>query len=184
MARPSAAAGGPSDAPRTGTGTTGSAVGPDPSADTDVRTSINATPDTTFAVVSGDVVSTDLRAGVDGLEVQEVPERAQAPIKWPRPDRPTLAWVAVAVVGLVIALVVPASIVPPSATDPQVGRIWLAFSFTVLGAVVMLVAAAAMWRRTREPLVLVMGAVPAFTVLVGGIILAMTKVFETRGYGT
>jgi hypothetical protein len=39
--------------------------------------------------------------------------RAQAPIRWPHPDRPALALFGVWAFGLVVALLVPALIVPP-----------------------------------------------------------------------
>ena len=69
-------------------------------------------------------------------------ERAQAPIRWPRPDRFTLGLIAVWVIGLVIALAVPATIVPPTARHPSTGQTWFAFLFTVIGALIMLTVAA------------------------------------------
>ncbi|HYY11391.1 MAG TPA: hypothetical protein VE781_10650 [Kineosporiaceae bacterium] len=59
--------------------------------------------------------------------------RAQAPIRWPRPDRRTLVLVVVWVIGVVIALAVPAAIVPPNEKHPSAGQTWLAFAFTMGG---------------------------------------------------
>ena len=59
--------------------------------------------------------------------------RAQAPIRWPRPDKFTLGLIVAWVVGLLIALAVPAAIVPPNEKHPSAGQTWLAFAFTMGG---------------------------------------------------
>jgi hypothetical protein len=107
--------------------------------------------------------------------------RAQAPIRWPRPDGITLVLIAIWVVGLLIALAVPALIVPPSATNPNVGRTWFAFLFTVIGAAIMLGVSLTQFRRTRDGTTLTFGSVAAITVFLGGIILVATKL--GGGYG-
>jgi hypothetical protein len=126
------------------------------------------------------------RPGSGDPEAQQglVPEgRAQAPIRWPRPDRPTVVYTGMWVLGLLVALIVPAIIVPPNERNPPAGQIWLAFAFTAVGAVIMILAASRLWRSQREPVVMVMAAVPAFAVIVGGLILAFTKLFDSRGFG-
>src|SRR3954468_176511 len=87
-------------------------------------------------------------------------ERAQAPIRWPHPDRLTLALIVVWVVGLIIALAVPALIVPPTAQHPSTGQTWFAFSFTLIGVVIMLVASVVHYRREHDPSIFTLAASP------------------------
>jgi hypothetical protein len=109
--------------------------------------------------------------------------RAQAPIRWPRPDRFTLGLIAVWVVGLVISLAVPATIVPPTARNPSPGQTWLAFLFTMIGTTIMLTVSAIQYRRKRDPSVLTLGGVSAVAVILGGIILVATKLGGGMGQG-
>ncbi len=109
--------------------------------------------------------------------------RAQAPIRWPRPDRFTLALVAVWVVGLVVALAVPAGIVPPTEKNPSTSRTWFAFLFTMIGASIMLAATVVQYRRKHDPAVLTLGGVSAVAVVLGGIILVATKLGGGVGQG-
>lgn len=109
--------------------------------------------------------------------------RAQPPIRWPHPDRFSLALAGLWLVGLIVALFVPAMFVPPNAQDPEPAAVWTAFSFTGVGAALMLVAAGLMWRRSRDPMVLVFGGVPAFACVAGGVVLTATKLFESFGPG-
>jgi uncharacterized membrane protein SirB2 len=110
-------------------------------------------------------------------------ERAQAPIRWPRPDGFTLAMIVLWVVGLIIALAVPALIVPPTARHPSVGQTWFAFAFTLLGALIMLAASTLHYRRERDTSVLTLATVSAIAVVVGGIILVATKLGGGYGQG-
>jgi predicted membrane channel-forming protein YqfA (hemolysin III family) len=107
--------------------------------------------------------------------------RAQAPIRWPRPDASSVVLGVIYVIGLIIALAVPALIVPPSSTHPQVGRAWFAFLFTVIGAGLMLVSALIHFRRKRDGTILTLACVSAISVFLGGIILVATKL--GGGYG-
>jgi hypothetical protein len=108
-------------------------------------------------------------------------DRAQAPIRWPRPDAASVVLGVIYAIGLVIALAVPALIVPPSTTHPQVGRTWFAFLFTVIGAGTMLVASLLHFRRKRDGTVLTLATVSAISVFLGGIILVAVKL--GGGYG-
>jgi predicted membrane channel-forming protein YqfA (hemolysin III family) len=101
--------------------------------------------------------------------------RAQAPIRWPRPDRTVVTLIVTYLIGLIIALVVPALIVPPRSEHPEVGRAWFAFLFTVIGAGIMLVSALLHFRHERDGTILSLATVSAITVLLGGIILVAVK---------
>ena len=110
-------------------------------------------------------------------------ERAQAPIRWPRPDAFTLVLIVAWFVGLIIALAVPALIVPPTAQHPSTGETWFAFLFTVIGAVIMLTVSTLHYRREREFTVATRASVCAIAVVVGGIILVATKLGGGVGQG-
>ena len=110
-------------------------------------------------------------------------ERAQAPIRWPRPDRFTLGLIVAWFVGLIIALAVPATIVPPTAQHPSTGQTWFAFLFTVIGALIMLTVSTLHYRREHEFTVATMATVCAIAVVVGGIILVATKLGGGAGQG-
>jgi predicted membrane channel-forming protein YqfA (hemolysin III family) len=101
--------------------------------------------------------------------------RAQAPIRWPRPEARSVVLGVIYFVGLIIALAVPALIVPPRSTHPQVGRAWFAFLFTVIGAALMLVSALLHFRHRRDGTILTLATVSAISVLLGGIILVAVK---------
>ncbi len=101
-------------------------------------------------------------------------QRAQAPIRWPHPDSTTLTAIALWVVGLVIALLVPAAIVPPGSETAEPSKIWTAFAVSVVGAAIMLGATVFYWRRRGDAAVLILGLVPAFSTVVGGVIFATT----------
>jgi hypothetical protein len=102
-------------------------------------------------------------------------DRAQAPIRWFHPDAPTVFLVGLWAAGVIVALFVPALIVAPTAKHPPTSSVWTAFGLTVVGTVVMVLAAGGLWRRSKDPAVLVMGIVPAVVCIAGGLILAATK---------
>ncbi len=109
----------------------------------------------------------------------ETEVRHQPPIRWPHPDGTTLGLVALWVVGLALALLVPALIVSPTARTAPPGQAWAAFGCTFLGCLVMFGVSLVMWRRNKDAAVLVFGGVPAIACLAGGIILATAKVTGT-----
>lgn len=100
--------------------------------------------------------------------------RAQPPIRWPRPDAPTIIAVLLWVVGLVIALAVPAAIVPPGSRDADPRDVWTAFAVSVVGAAIVLFSMGSVYKRRNEPSALILGLVPAFAVVTGGVIFATT----------
>ncbi|HET9657048.1 MAG TPA: hypothetical protein VFP72_16975 [Kineosporiaceae bacterium] len=106
----------------------------------------------------------------------QVEERAQPPIKWPHPTRIGTLTLAMWVAGLLVALLIPAAIVPPTQNTATPGAAWSAFAVTVLGAGLMIAATIWSWRKTKDAGVLILGFVPGTTVIVGGILLATVKV--------
>ncbi len=102
-------------------------------------------------------------------------ERAIAPIRWPHPDKRSWALLGLWVAGMFVAVFVPALIVPPGAVSPPTGEVWLAFSVTVLGALMMITSAFGFWRRYHDHSIAVFGGVPAAAVLFGGLIIVTTK---------
>jgi hypothetical protein len=105
--------------------------------------------------------------------------RAQAPIRWPRPDGVGtvlfLAWL----VGVIVALAVPGLIVNPGAETAPTRDILLAGGLTVVGCLIMIVSSYVAYRRSGEIALVMLGGVPAFSCLAGGIILAATKLTAT-----
>jgi hypothetical protein len=110
-----------------------------------------------------------------GHDVGSDENLTQAPIRWPRPDRTVVVLIATYVIGLIIALLVPALIVPPKSEHPEVGRAWFAFLFTVIGAAIMLVSALLHFRHERDGTILTLATVSAISVFLGGIILVAVK---------
>lgn len=104
-------------------------------------------------------------------------ERAVPPVKWPHPGWPTIAAILVWFAGMLLAVLVPAIIVPPTQDQAEAGRVLLAFSCTLAGAVVMAVVGWLLHRWHNAPLAWSFGMVPAVTVTVGGIIMAASKYF-------
>ncbi|MFP5347722.1 MAG: hypothetical protein ACLGIA_11940 [Actinomycetes bacterium] len=104
-------------------------------------------------------------------------DRAVAPVKWPHPGWPTLAMIGIWVVGMFIAVFVPALIVPPTEVGAPGSKVLLAFLATVVGAIVMAVVGSILHKWHNAPLAWSFGLVPAVAVVIGGMIIAMTKLF-------
>jgi hypothetical protein len=106
-------------------------------------------------------------------------ERAQPPIRWPRPDAVGVVLILLWLAGVALALFVPALIVSPGKeVAPTEDVVW-ALVCTVVGTLVMMTTAYILYRRTREVGFAVLGAVPAFSCLAMGIVLAATKLTGT-----
>jgi hypothetical protein len=111
--------------------------------------------------------------------VREHDNRAQAPIRWPRPDGVGIALFLVWLVGVVVALAIPGLIVNPNEETAPRNDVLLAGGLTVVGCLVMIVASYVAYRRSGEIALVMLGGVPAFSCLAGGIILAATKLTAT-----
>jgi predicted membrane channel-forming protein YqfA (hemolysin III family) len=113
--------------------------------------------------------------GSQPMAVQRV-ERAQPPIRWPHANRSGVLTIALWGLGLLVALLIPALIVPPYQKTATVTAAWTAFAFTVIGALCMVAATAWHYRRTKDSGILILGLVPGGAVIVGGVILATVKI--------
>jgi len=101
--------------------------------------------------------------------------QAQPAIRWPRPSAPSLAYVTLWAVGGLVSLVVPLLIVPVGTASTSAASAWTAYAFTVLGAVIMLVAASLLFRRTKEAGLFIVGSIPAVVMVIGGVIMVTVK---------
>jgi hypothetical protein len=115
---------------------------------------------------------------------QAPPERgrdnkAQAPIRWPKPNRVAVSFFLVWLVGVILALPLPGFIVNPGEETAPTEDILLAGGLTVVGCLIMMVSAYVFYRRTGEIAAVMFGAVPAFSCLAGGVIIAATKLTAT-----
>jgi hypothetical protein len=106
-------------------------------------------------------------------------ERAQPPIRWPKPDGIGIVLLLLWVAGVVFALAVPAFIVSPGETVAPTADVVWALVCTVAGTLVMMVSAYILYRRSGEVGYAVLGAVPAASCLAMGIVLAATKLTGT-----
>lgn len=103
------------------------------------------------------------------------PEPVMAPVRWPHPGRAVLVLIGVWMVGLALAVVVPALIVPPGAATAPTGDVLLALVSTVVGAAVMIGVGLVFLRRHEDPVATAFGVVPGVTLIAGGLIMAATK---------
>jgi hypothetical protein len=102
-------------------------------------------------------------------------DKALAPIRWPHPGWKTLSLIGLWMVGGLLAVFVPALIVPPTAGRAPTGEVLAALSCTLAGAAVMAGVGFTFLRRHEDPVALAFGVVPAITVTIGGLIMAATK---------
>ena len=105
--------------------------------------------------------------------------RSQAPIRWPKLNPIDTVLVLIWAAGVAVALLAPMLFVRPGELTAPAGDIIQALTCTAVGSLVMLVSSYILFRRTAEVGVFVLGGVPAFTCLAGGIILAATKLTGT-----
>jgi hypothetical protein len=94
----------------------------------------------------------------------------------PKPPASSLVSLVVILAGYAFSLIAPFFVVGPSQDDAPTGRIWLAFSLTAIGVAVAIVTSAVEYVRTRNWSWLIVGIVPALTLLMCGAILAAAKV--------
>lgn len=132
-----------------------------------------ASADSSPTVVRRDDGTLDVRpSGEDGVHIEG---RATAPMRWPHPSLSEVAYVGLWLIGLIVALFVPALFVGPTEESAPAGKIWTAFAFTGVGCLIMLAAAALLWRRSKDASVMVFGGVPAVACIAGGVVLVATK---------
>jgi hypothetical protein len=94
----------------------------------------------------------------------------------PKPPASSLVSLVVILAGYVFSLAAPVFVVGPSETDAPTRKIWLAFALTVIGVLVAIVTSSVEYVRTRNWSWLIIGIVPALTLLMCGAILAAAKV--------
>lgn len=94
----------------------------------------------------------------------------------PRPPASSLVSLAVILVAYVLSMAVPFFIVGPAEKEAPTGRIWIAFACTVVFVLVAIVTSMVEYLRTRNWSWLMIGIVPALTLLMCAAILAATKV--------
>jgi hypothetical protein len=94
----------------------------------------------------------------------------------PKPPASSLVSLIVILAGYVFSLVAPVFVVGPNQHDAPTGKIWFAFALTVVGVLVAVVTSAIEYLRTKNWSWLVIGIVPALTLLLCGAILAAAKV--------
>jgi ABC-type transport system involved in multi-copper enzyme maturation permease subunit len=94
----------------------------------------------------------------------------------PKPPASSLASLVVILAAYVFSLVAPVLVVGPTEKDAPTGRIWLAFTLTAVGVLVAIVTSAIEYVRTKNWSWLIVGIVPALTLLMCGAILAAAKV--------
>jgi hypothetical protein len=105
---------------------------------------------------------------------QQPGERHVAPIRWPKLSGPSVGLFVVWVVGVLVATVIPALIVPPGG-NASTGKVLTAFAFTVVGVAIMAAMGATLYRRHQERGLLVFTVVPTATFILGGLILMSLK---------
>ncbi len=104
-------------------------------------------------------------------------ERSVAPFRRPRPSRAGAALMGVWALGGVFGAGAPALLVPPNSDGASLGRLLAAFSLTLAGVAVMVLAIVALYRRGRDSGVLVLAVVPTGVLLAGGMMMLGTQLF-------
>ena len=94
----------------------------------------------------------------------------------PKPPASSLASLVVILGGYLFSLAAPFFVVGPTEKDAPTGKIWLAFTLTAVGVLVAIVTSAIEYARTKNWSWLIVGIVPALTLLMCGAILAAAKV--------
>jgi hypothetical protein len=92
-----------------------------------------------------------------------------------KPPKSSLVELALVAVAYVFALVAPSFVVSPSDTSASGTRIAVATGLTVIGALAGSAVAMIAYRRTRNFSWLVIGSVPALTLIILAVIMAGTK---------
>ena len=99
---------------------------------------------------------------------------AHRPTRWPHPDALSLVLFGGWVVGILVATVIPYSLVPPTTRDPDTVRVWTAFGVTLVGIVIFVVSGLLLSRHIKSQAAVVMALVPVVSIGAGSIILTAT----------
>ena len=99
---------------------------------------------------------------------------AHRPTRWPHPDALSLVFFAGWVVGVLVATVIPYSLVPPTSLDPDPARVWTAFGVTLVGIVIFVVSGMLLSRHVKSQAAMIMALVPVVSIGAGSIILTAT----------
>jgi hypothetical protein len=94
----------------------------------------------------------------------------------PKPPASSLVSLAIILAGYVLSMAAPVLVVSPGQDDAPTSKIWTAFTLTVVFVLVAVVTSSIEYVRTRNWSWLIIGTVPALTLLLCGAILAATKV--------
>ncbi len=104
--------------------------------------------------------------------------RARPRTAWPRVDAVLVGAVLLWLLGLAVAVVVPALIVPPqggmASMETTPSEVGAAFAVTLLGIAIFTGASLWLYRHSRNSAVLVIGLIPAVSIGSGAIILTAT----------
>jgi branched-subunit amino acid transport protein len=92
-----------------------------------------------------------------------------------KPPGISLVELGTVVVAYLFALIAPAFVVSPSSHSAPTSRVVLATGMTVVGALVAVVVSYLAYRRTRNFSWLVIGSIPAITLIILAAIMAGTK---------
>ncbi|WP_337060436.1 hypothetical protein [Kineococcus sp. G2] len=114
--------------------------------------------------------------------VRHEEQRAVAPVRWSRPSTGTVVALVVWLVGLVVGALVPALLLGfdpyQSASGTQVA---IAMGFTVLGALIMVLSAYLLYRKSGSIGAAILAFVPSFVLVVLGVLMATTKLLYGEG---
>lgn len=109
--------------------------------------------------------------------VQHEEQRALAPMKWTRPSPGTVLALAIWVVGVLIAAIVPLVLLgaDPYESAPG-GRIVAGLTFTLVGSLVMVFSAYLLYRKSGSIGAAILAFVPSFVLATLGILMTTMKV--------
>ena len=108
--------------------------------------------------------------------VQHEEQRVRGPVRWTRPSSGTVVAMAIWVLGLVLAGLVPLFLLgyDPYESAP-VGRIVVGLTFTLLGALVMVFSAYLLYRKSGSIGAAILAFVPSFVFATLGILMTTMK---------
>jgi hypothetical protein len=104
-------------------------------------------------------------------------QRALAPAKWPKPSRGTVIALAIWVVGVLLAGIVPLVLLGANPYEAAPGgRIVVGLVFTLVGSLVMVFSAYLLYRKSGSIGAAILAFVPSFVFATLGILMTTMKV--------